>query len=66
MGFRGSRVQIPPSRFEVTREGTGILLLASSVSGTSTTAYELCTIFEAMDIMDGAVRVDGGPSAAIF
>ena len=47
-------------------EGTGILLLASSVSGTSTTAYELCTIFEAMDIMDGAVRVDGGPSAAIF
>jgi hypothetical protein len=46
--------------------GRGILVLASSVSGTSTTAYELCSVFEGLDVLGGAIRLDGGPSAAIY
>lgn len=45
--------------------GNGLLILVSSLSGEETTAYELCTVFEAMNAMDGAIRMDGGPSTAI-
>lgn len=46
--------------------GRGILVLASSVSGSSTTAYDLCSVFEGLDVRGGAIRLDGGPSAAIY
>lgn len=46
--------------------GRGILVLASSTSGSSTTAWELCSVFEGLDVLGGAIRLDGGPSAAIY
>jgi hypothetical protein len=46
--------------------GRGILVLVSSTTGSSTTAYELCSVFEGLDVLGGAIRLDGGPSAAIY
>lgn len=46
--------------------GNGILVMASSVSGQTTTAYELCSVFEGLNTLGGAIRLDGGPSAAIY
>ncbi|HYH80172.1 MAG TPA: hypothetical protein VEX86_10250 [Longimicrobium sp.] len=46
--------------------GNGVLVMASSVSNTSTTAYELCSIYEGLGVLGGALRLDGGPSAALW
>jgi hypothetical protein len=45
--------------------GNGLLIFVSSLSDQETTSYELCAIFEGMVAYDGAIRMDGGPSAAI-
>ncbi|HEX2208837.1 MAG TPA: hypothetical protein VHG93_14250 [Longimicrobium sp.] len=46
--------------------GNGILVMASSVNGTETEAYELCAIYEGLNIMGGALRLDGNSAASIF
>jgi hypothetical protein len=45
--------------------GNGLLILVSSLSDQETTSYELCAVFEGMVAYDGAIRMDGGPTAAI-
>lgn len=45
--------------------GNGVLVMASSVTDTKTTAYELCSVFEGLNVLGGAIRMDGGRSAAI-
>jgi hypothetical protein len=45
--------------------GNGVLVMASSVTDTETTAYELCSVFEGLNVLGGAIRTDGGRSAAI-
>jgi hypothetical protein len=35
------------------------------VSNTTTTAYELCSVYEGLGVLGGAIRLDGGRSAAI-
>lgn len=46
--------------------GNGILVLASSQTGTFTTAYELCSVFEGLSTLSGAIRMDGSGSAAMY
>lgn len=44
--------------------GRGAMILMSSVSGTSTNAAELCPLFRSLGA-NGALRLDGGPSAGM-
>jgi exopolysaccharide biosynthesis protein len=40
--------------------------MVSSLTGKRTTAYELCSIFRALNASGGAIRLDGGPSTSIY
>ncbi len=43
------------------------LVMVSSVTGQdSTEAFDLCAVFQALQATEGAIRLDGGPSAAIY
>ncbi|HZG44266.1 MAG TPA: hypothetical protein VEY93_15055 [Longimicrobium sp.] len=53
------------NRWSTVGIGSGVLLMASSVSNTTTTAYELCSVYEGLGVLGGAIRLDGGRSAAI-
>lgn len=46
--------------------GNGTLVLVSNVSGYSSEAYDLCGVFEGLNVLGGAIRLDGGPSTAIY
>jgi hypothetical protein len=46
--------------------GNNILVMASSKTGHTTTAYELCSVFEGLSILSGAIRLDGSGSAAMY
>lgn len=46
--------------------GNGLLVLASSRTGTKTTAYELCSVFEGLSTLGGAIRMDGSGSAGMY
>jgi len=54
------------NRWSTVGIGNGVLVMASSASNTTTTAYELCSIYEGLNVLGGAQRLDGGPSAAIW
>lgn len=54
------------SRWSAIGVGNGALVMVSSVSGYTTDAYELCGVFEGLNVLGGAIRLDGGPSAAIY
>lgn len=54
------------SRWSAIGVGSGALVMVSSVSGYTTDAYELCGVFEGLNVLGGAIRLDGGPSAAIY
>ncbi|HEX8904808.1 MAG TPA: hypothetical protein VF771_08210, partial [Longimicrobiaceae bacterium] len=54
------------NRWSTVGIGNGVLVMASSASNTTTTAYELCSIYEGLNVLGGAHRLDGGPSAAIW
>ncbi|MBV6322417.1 hypothetical protein [Duganella violaceipulchra] len=53
------------SRWSAIGAGPGQMVMMSSVSGSSTTAADLCPIFKSFQIQN-ALRLDGGPSAAIM
>lgn len=53
------------NRWSTAGIGSGVLLMASSVSNTTTTAYDLCSVYEGLGVLGGAIRLDGGSSAAI-
>ncbi len=44
--------------------GYNRMALVSSVTGSSLTSPELCAVFEGLGSLDGAIRLDGGPSAS--
>ena len=44
--------------------GGGVLMMVSTVSGSSSTNRELCAVLQAMGIIE-AIQLDGGPSAGI-
>jgi hypothetical protein len=46
--------------------GNNILVMVSSTTGNTTTAYELCSVFEGLSILGGAIRLDGSGSAAMY
>jgi hypothetical protein len=54
------------NRWSTVGIGNGVLVMASSASNTTTTAYELCSVYEGLNVLGGAQRLDGGPSAAIW
>jgi hypothetical protein len=54
------------NRWSTVGIGNGLLVMASSVSNTTTTAYDLCSVYEGLNVLGGAHRLDGGPSAAIW
>lgn len=45
--------------------GFNRMALVSSVTGSSSTSPELCAVFEGLGYLDGAIRLDGGPSASM-
>lgn len=45
--------------------GNGLLVMVSSISGESTYDTDLCTVYQGLNVMGGAIRLDGGPSAAL-
>jgi len=45
--------------------GGGLLVMASSASYTTTTSYELCSVYEGLNVLGGAVRLDGGSASGI-
>ena len=54
------------SRWSAIGIGEGYVVMVSSVSGKTTDEYQLCSVFEALGAMNGAIRLDGGPSASIY
>lgn len=54
------------NRWSTVGIGNGVLVMASSTSNSTTTAYELCSVYEGLNVLGGAQRLDGGPSAAIW
>jgi hypothetical protein len=46
--------------------GNGRLVMVSSLTGKRTTAFELCSVFRALNATGGTIRLDGGPSTAIY
>jgi hypothetical protein len=45
--------------------GNGVLVMASSASYTTTTAYDLCSVYEGLGVLGGALRLDGGSASGI-
>jgi len=45
---------------------SGVVVMVSSVSGTSTDAYEICSVYEGLGLLGGAIRLDGNSAASIY
>lgn len=45
--------------------GGGLLVMASSASYTTTDAYTLCSVYEGLNVLGGALRLDGGSASGI-
>ena len=53
------------SRWSAFGAGPGEIVMISSAKDTTTTAPEMCQVFQAFDIQN-AIRMDGGPSASMM
>ena len=54
------------TRYSAMGIGQGLLALVSSVSDYSTTPYELCSVYEGLNMLDGAILLDGSSAAGMF
>jgi hypothetical protein len=54
------------TRYSAMGIGQGLLALVSSVSDQSTTPYELCSVFEGLNMMGGAILLDGSSAAGMY
>lgn len=53
------------NRWSAVGIGYNRMALISSTSGGTATPRELCSVFEGLGYLDGAIRLDGGPSASM-
>ncbi len=54
------------TRYSAMGIGQGLLALVSSVSDNSTTPYELCSVFEGLNMTGGAILLDGSSAAGMY
>lgn len=54
------------TRYSAMGIGQGLLALVSSVSDYSTTPYELCSVYEGLNMLGGAILLDGSSAAGMY
>jgi Phosphodiester glycosidase len=56
----------PSNHWSAVGIGPNRVALVSSTTGTKTESFELCSVFIGLNYTLGAIRLDGGPSTAIY
>jgi hypothetical protein len=54
------------TRYSAMGIGQGLLALVSSVSDYNTTPYQLCSVFEGLNMLGGAILLDGSSAAGMY